>query len=479
MATTVTLKPNAIDISGSTSGTTTLQATAVAGTTTITLPAATDTLVGKATTDTLTNKTLTSPVISTISNTGTLTLPTSTDTLVGRATTDTLTNKTLTSPTLTTPALGTPASGILTSCTGVNYDGYKNRIINGAMVIDQRNAGASVTATSNPFTLDRWRAITSQSAKFTVQQTPSATETGYATRVGAGFTNYLACTSSSAYSITSTDYFLLRQIIEGYNASDFAWGTSSAKTVTLSFWAYSSLTGTFGGSLQNDNQDTTYIFSYSIPTANTWTQISVTITGSTSGTWLKTNGAGIYVTFGLGVGSTLSGTAGSWLSGNYFSATGATSVVGTNGATFYITGVQLEKGSTATSFDYRPYGTELALCQRYYEKSFAQGTAPVNNFSDTIHNSGYGAWTAFTSSGIRAQIFKYAVVKRATPTITTYYANTIATSGQFSYFNNQWYATTNLGSSTNDTDLSFDANGTVTTNNSYLFGGGWAASAEL
>jgi hypothetical protein len=119
MATTVTLKPNAIDISGATSGTTTLQATAVAGTTTITLPAATDTLVGKATTDTLTNKTLTAPVISTISNTGTLTLPTSTDTLVGRATTDTLTNKTLTSPTLTTPALGTPSALVLTNATGL------------------------------------------------------------------------------------------------------------------------------------------------------------------------------------------------------------------------------------------------------------------------------------------------------------------------------------------------------------------------
>ena len=284
-----------------------------------------------------------------------------------------------------------------------NTFGFKNRIINGGMVIDQRNAGASVTATSNPFTLDRWRAITSQSAKFTVQQTPSATETGYATRVGAGFTNYLACTSSSAYSITSTDYFLLRQIIEGYNASDFAWGTSSAKTVTLSFWAYSSLTGTFGGSLQNDNQDTTYIFSYSIPTANTWTQISVTITGSTSGTWLKTNGAGIYVSFGLGVGSTLSGTAGSWLSGNYFSATGATSVVGTNGATFYITGVQLEKGSVATTFDYRPYGTELALCQRYYE---------ICTFSCI--------WSGYATSG--NNFFSnnfYKVSKRANATTTT------------------------------------------------------------
>jgi len=129
MATTVTLKPNAIDLSGSTSGTTTLQATAVAGTTTITLPAATDTLVGKATTDTLTNKTLTTPVISTISNTGTITLPTSTDTLVGRATTDTLTNKTLTSPTLTTPALGTPVSGVLTNCTGLTQSGLAANVV--------------------------------------------------------------------------------------------------------------------------------------------------------------------------------------------------------------------------------------------------------------------------------------------------------------------------------------------------------------
>lgn len=126
MATTVTLKPNAIDISGSTSGTTTLQATAVAGTTTVTLPAATDTLVGKATTDTLTNKTLTAPVISTISNTGTLTLPTSTDTLVGRATTDTLTNKTLTSPVATNTLATTireTATVSATAATGtINFD---------------------------------------------------------------------------------------------------------------------------------------------------------------------------------------------------------------------------------------------------------------------------------------------------------------------------------------------------------------------
>ena len=249
--------------------------------------------------------------------------------------------------------------------------GMRNRIINGAMMIDQRNAGASVTPTDGQYTLDRWLANASQASKFTVQQTPSATETGYATRVGAGFTNYLAVTSSAATSVGASDYFDIRQVVEGFNISDLAWGTANASPVTLSFWVRSSLTGTFGGSLVNGVPNLSYPFSYSISAANTWEQKTITITGPTTGTWNTNNTGGIRINFGLGVGSTLSGTAGAWVSGNLFSTTGATSVVGTNGATFYITGVQLEKGSTATSFDYRPYGTELALCQRYYQRTSA------------------------------------------------------------------------------------------------------------
>ena len=145
-----------------------------------------------------------------------------------------------------------------------------------------------------------------------------------------------------------------------------SWGTASAQAITISFWVRSSLTGTFGGALQNSAGNRSYAFTYTISAANTWEQKSVTIAGDTSGTWLTTNGAGVYVTFGFGVGSTFSGTAGSWGATPYLSATGATSVVGTNGATFYITGVQLEEGTQATSFDFRPYGTELALCYRYY-----------------------------------------------------------------------------------------------------------------
>ena len=237
---------------------------------------------------------------------------------------------------------------------------FLNRIINGGMTIDQRNAGASVTqTTSTIYTLDRWNCYGAVASKFTVQQSSTAP---------VGFVNSALITSSSAYSVGSGEIFQFVQPIEGYNVADLNWGSANAKTVTLSFWVRSSLTGTFGGAIQNSASNRSYPFTYTILSANTYEQKSVTITGDTTGTWLTTNGVGMYLYFGLGVGSTYSGTAGAWAASDFHSATGATSVVGTNGATFYITGVQLEVGSTATSFDYRPYGTELQLAQRYYQQ---------------------------------------------------------------------------------------------------------------
>jgi hypothetical protein len=244
-----------------------------------------------------------------------------------------------------------------------SYTGFKNRIINGAMVIDQRNAGASVTVSSDgAYTLDRWKCPSFPASKFSVQRNASSLTPPV------GFTNYLGITSLSAYTVLTGDYEAVQQRIEGFNCADLNWGTASAKTVTLSFWVRSSLTGTFGGAIYNNAANRSYPFTYTISSANTWEQKTVTIAGDTTGTWTTDNSAGLTLTFGLGVGATYSGTAGSWAGSLYFSATGATSVVGTNGATFYITGVQLEKGSTATSFDYRPYSAELQLCQRYYRK---------------------------------------------------------------------------------------------------------------
>jgi hypothetical protein len=258
---------------------------------------------------------------------------------------------------------GTVNADLMTTSDGVSSSGlygFKNRIINGAMVIDQRNAGAASANTISGYFLDRWQILQSTTGKLIAQQNAGSVTPPL------GFNNYLGITSQSAYSVGAGDFYFIVQYIEGFNTADLGFGTANAKTITLSFQVYSSLTGTFGGSLRNATNNRSYPFTYTVSSANTWTPVSVTIAGDTTGTWVgATNGIGLQVIFGLGVGSTYSGTAGSWAGTNYISATGATSVVGTNGATFYITGVQLEKGSTATSFDYRPYGTELALCQRY------------------------------------------------------------------------------------------------------------------
>jgi hypothetical protein len=249
--------------------------------------------------------------------------------------------------------------------TQAQYNGFKNRLINGAMVIDQRNAGASVTGVSgNIYTVDRFFLNSDQASKFSAQQVTDAPT---------GFVKSLKVTSSSTYSVPAGEGYNVQQRIEGFNMADLMWGTASAATVTLSFWVKSSLTGTFGGAFRNAAGNRSYPFSYTISAANTWEYETITIAGDTTGTWPTDNTNGVSVIFGLGVGTTNSGTAGAWAAVGYYSATGAVSLVGTNAATWQVTGVQLEKGSTATSFDYRPYGTELALCQRYYYRLSGSG----------------------------------------------------------------------------------------------------------
>jgi hypothetical protein len=235
---------------------------------------------------------------------------------------------------------------------------FKNRIINGAMVINQRAFSGSAGDAS--YTLDRWLTYSVNSSKYTVSQNAGSVTPP------AGFTNYLGVTSSAATTVGSTDYYGIAQKIEGFNTADLNWGSANAKTVTLSFWVYSSLTGSFGAAILNSANNYSYPFSYTISAANTWTKISVTVPGPTAGTWIgATNGTGIQVNFSLGYGSTFSGTANAWVASQIYSVTGSTNVVSTNGATWYLTGVMLEVGTQATTFDYRSYGTELSLCQRY------------------------------------------------------------------------------------------------------------------
>jgi len=290
----------------------------------------------------------------------------------------------------------------------------RNRIINGAMTIDQRNAGASAAFVTG-FTLDRWQGVEDTDGAMTAQQVTDAP---------AGFTNSLKVTTTTAdASLGATQYADINQPIEGYNVADLAWGTAGAKTITISFWVKSSLTGTFGGCLTNSAFNRSYPFTYTISSANTWEQKSVTIAGDTGGTWQTTTSTGIRVIFGLGVGSTYSGTAGSWTANNFLSATGAVSVIGTLNATWQITGVQLEVGTQATSFEYRQYQQELALCQRYYEiypsRAYRNADGTVisgNSILGYMVNVAIGFSGQTGTSTSLSATFK--VEKRATPTVT-------------------------------------------------------------
>jgi hypothetical protein len=288
-------------------------------------------------------------------------------------------------------ATGTAA--LLASINGGPISGARNRIINGDMRIDQRNAGASVTPVPDGYTLDRWYVAELTDGSISVQRVAEAPAT---------FTNSLKVTVSTADATLAAGQITeVKQIIEGFNTADFGFGAAGASTVTLSFWVRSSVTGTFSGSLQNGAFNRSYPFSYAINLANTWEQKFITIAGDTTGTWVTNNNAGLILVFSLGAGTTYSGTAGAWAGSDLRAVTGAVNLLATASATWQITGVQLEAGSVATPFERRSYGQELALCQRYYEKTTNFATCAV----------GLG-----TSSRGSALLFK--VVKRAAPTIT-------------------------------------------------------------
>jgi hypothetical protein len=313
---------------------------------------------------------------------------------------------------------------------GSNNATFRNKIINGAMVVSQYNGTSSVTPSSDGYIIDRYKVENSQASKLTYQQNAGSVTPPV------GFSNYLGATVASTVSIGAGDYFLISQFIEGYNVADLNWGTANAKTITLSFQVYSSVTGTFGGALQNSANNRSYPFTYTISSANTWTSISVTIAGDTSGTWLTTNGVGVKVRFSLGTGATYNGTAGSWASASYLSATGGTSIMATASATFYITGVQLEAGTTASPFEYRQYGTELALCQRYFYQ-MAKGTNVPLGIS------------ALTSTTDMRGCLWFPVTMRSAPSLST-----ASGTGYFRFYNGNYNASfdniaTDLPSTTN------------------------------
>jgi len=328
-----------------------------------------------------------------------------------------------------------------------NTFGFKNRIINGAMVIDQRNAGASVSngAAAYTYSVDRFAGYGTSASKFTMQQS---------TTVPAGFVNSVIVTSSAATTPGSNDAYGFLQRIEGTNFSDLGFGSANAKTVTISFWVRSSITGTYSVALVNNGYARCYPATYTISAADTWEYKTVTIAGDTSGTWLTTTGIGAEVWFDLGSGSNFNGTANSW-NGSLKTRTSSTANwIGTNGATFYITGVQLEVGSTATSFDYRDYGRELAMCQRYFYKLSA-----IDNYT----RYAIGACDQSTSAG---GIVSLPVEMRANPTL-----GTTGTASNYAFYDGSIIACTSIPTINSGGNLypaiNFIHSGSLTTGRAY------------
>jgi hypothetical protein len=273
----------------------------------------------------------------------------------------------------------------------------KNRIINGAMQISQRGTSFTVDGV-NTYSLDRWQVEDGTDGVFTVAQSSDAPS---------GFINSLLVTVTTAdASIGATQVALVRQRIEGLNATDLAWGTANAQTVTLSFWVKSSLTGTFGGAILNSAANRSYPYTYTISSANTWEKKSITIAGDTSGTWLYDNGIFAQVDFSMAAGSTYLGTANAWAGTLYLGATGQTQIMSTLSATWRVTGVQFEIGTSATPFERRLYNQELANCQRYFLKLGG----------DSLYTP-YGTGNNYSTVG-GTMMVNYPVSMRTSPTLT-------------------------------------------------------------
>tara|TARA_R100000988_G_scaffold75113_1_gene39639 strand:+ start:7289 stop:8356 length:1068 start_codon:yes stop_codon:yes gene_type:complete len=276
--------------------------------------------------------------------------------------------------------------------------GHKNLVRNGGMQVHQR--GGTITAANGAvtYTLDRMAFYKAHAGTNTIEQSTVAP---------VGFSHSLKFVTTVAdASVASGDRVAMIYRMEGLDAAKLEFGSGNAKTITISFYVRSSITGTHGGAVGNGSDNRAYPFTYTISSADTWERKSITIPGDTTGTWATTNARSLQVAFGLGVGSTYSGSAGAWEAADRNSATGATTgILTTANANWYMTGFQIEIGSYSTPFEHKSYAQDLIDCQRYYFK-FLEG----NNKEIGV------AW--YYSSSHASFMFRYPTTMRATPTGT-------------------------------------------------------------
>jgi len=279
----------------------------------------------------------------------------------------------------------------------------RNLIINGKFSIFQRGTGATTVNGNDVFAADRFKGWANGGGTYTVEQSTDVPNNEF--EYSAKLTN-----TGVDSSVAAGDNYRWATDIEGYNVSQLGYGHSDAKAVTLSFWVKSSLAGTYCGALYSTTASRHYIYEYTISSANTWEKKTITVSsGDTTGSWNKTNGNGLRIYWGFGSGSTYQGTAGAWTAGEKWETSNQAAWIGSASATFFITGVQLELGETATPFEHRSYGDELARCQRYFY-NFADGSVD----SDAPISVGTYYSTNIIYSGV-----KLPVTMRAAPTLVT------------------------------------------------------------
>ena len=287
--------------------------------------------------------------------------------------------------------LGSPAASGLSN---------RNLIINGAMTVDQRNSGSAVAAPHNTYTLDRLNVYQSGDAAYSVQQVSDVVPDGFANSAK------IACTTADTNGFGANDYYMLTHNFEYNQTRSLEFGTSSAKQVTLSFYVRSNLTGTFSGALESGDGGRHYVFEYTINSANTFERKSITIPGDTSGTWTGTfNARGMKIRLALALGANYDGTAGTWGTDESYGSTNQTNFFSSTSNVFYITGLQLEVGETATPFEHEDIGTTLRKCQRYYIR---WQSSSANNWPRFFQPS-------YVDNGYVSGTFSFPVQMRATP----------------------------------------------------------------
>jgi hypothetical protein len=286
--------------------------------------------------------------------------------------------------------------------------GFRNKIINGDMMVSQVNGTTAVTPAATSYPLDQWQNGSTGASKLTFQQVADAP---------AGFKYSTKISVAVQTAAGSTDQYMIRQPIEGQNIIDLQFGVATAVSVAVSLWIKGSVAGTYSISLNNAAGTRSYIGTIAV--TNSWVKQTFVLTGCTDGVWATDNTNGMFVTIDLGSGSSFVGTAGSWLTNYYMRASGSVAFVNqVNGSTLNITGVQLEQVSAGatqgTAFEHVPYETQLRWCQRYLP------AIPAGSMAIGLCISTSSGWYSFPL-GVSTRIpVTGIVVSGAAPTIYNY-----------------------------------------------------------